>query len=85
MPASKPKDDTDLAARVKSLEAQLAAATAPGDTIPEHGAGVDHVVYETWSQYDQQLALHGDHPDQQPPPVDPEPPVEPEPELFGKK
>lgn len=62
------KDARTTEQRLADLELQLAQSRAglPGGTIPDHGAGVGQEVYETWSQYDQELAAAGIHPDQEP-------------------
>jgi hypothetical protein len=55
---TKPSDD-DLAKRLATVEAQLAAAraAAPLTLIPEHGAGPGMEVNETWSQADQEASV----------------------------
>jgi hypothetical protein len=57
---------SDLANRIRDLEAALAATRAgqPLTQVPEHGGGVGTELAETWSQYDQELAAAGEHPDQ---------------------
>lgn len=52
--------------RIADLELQLATvrATTPLGTIPNHGGGVDQDMADTWSQYEQELATRGEHPDQ---------------------
>ena len=50
-----PPRDADLAARVRDLEAALAASRAalPVNLIPEHGAGPGMTINPTWSQAEQ--------------------------------
>lgn len=66
--ADQPKDTRTTDQRIADLELQLAQTRAgtPLGTIPEHGAGVGTDVAPTWSQYDQELATVGEHPDQAP-------------------
>jgi hypothetical protein len=54
---AKPLDD-DISARLKAVEAQLAAARAalPLTVTPLHGAGPGDEVAETWSLADQEAA-----------------------------
>ena len=69
-PANKPSQPTRTAEqRITDLELQLAqsrAGTSTG-TIPENAGGIGDEVAETWSQYDQELAAAGEHPDQEEP------------------
>lgn len=65
--SAEPKSaDPDLATQVRDLQNTIAAmrAGAPLSLIPEHSAGLGDGVAETWSQYDQEMALAGEHPDQ---------------------
>lgn len=54
-----PRQDNDLAARVRDLENALAAAraTSPLGLIPLHGAGPGEEVAETWSLAEQEAAI----------------------------
>lgn len=60
-----PKETRTTDQRIADLELQLASvrAATPGGTIPDHAAGVGQETAETWSQYDQELASIGEHPD----------------------
>jgi hypothetical protein len=60
------KREPSVEQRLADLELQLAQARAgiPLGTIPENAAGIGTEVAETWSQYDQELANMGEHPDQ---------------------
>lgn len=71
----KPKQGKSQEQRIADLELQLASvrATTPLGNVPDHAAGVGQEIAETWSQYDQELATRGEHPDQEP---DEPPPVE---------
>jgi hypothetical protein len=62
-----PEDKRSTEQRLADLELQLAQTRAgiPGGTLPDNGGGVGDDVAETWSQYDQELANAGEHPDQQ--------------------
>jgi hypothetical protein len=64
--ADQPKDTRTTDQRIADLELQLATTRAglPLGTIPDHAAGVGQDTAETWSQYDQELASVGEHPDQ---------------------
>jgi hypothetical protein len=52
----------ELAARIRDLENTLAATRAglPLTLLPEHGAGPGGEVWESWSQYHQELAINGE-------------------------
>jgi TATA-binding protein-associated factor Taf7 len=52
----------DLAARIRDLENTLAATRAglPLTLVPEHGAGPGTDIRESWSQYEQELAIRGE-------------------------
>lgn len=60
------KSDSDLAAQVRDLQNTIATLRAgtPLGLTPMHGAGIGDEVRESWSQYDQELAVAGEHPDQ---------------------
>lgn len=66
--ADQPTEKRTTDQRIADLELQLAQtrAATPLGTIPEHAAGVGTDVAETWSQYEQELASVGEHPDQAP-------------------
>lgn len=65
-----PKETRTDSQRIADLELQLAQTRAgtPLGTIPDHAGGVEQDIAETWSQYDQELAWSGEHPDQGPQP-----------------
>lgn len=68
--ADQPKETRSTDQRIADLELQLAQTRAgtPLGTIPDHAAGVGQDMAETWSQYDQEMASIGEHPDQGPQP-----------------
>lgn len=51
-----------LSNRIRDLENTLAATRAgmPLSLVPEHGGGPGGEIAETWSQYDQELAVAGE-------------------------
>jgi hypothetical protein len=61
-----PKEGKSQEQRIADLELALAQTRAgtPLGTLPNHAGGVGQEVEETWSQYEQELATAGKHPDQ---------------------